>query len=341
MAIRQDAVSIYKVLFSNVPHGGRLMTFGRPTVMWEGAPSPEEFFRSFGFSDVHSLDVSPYEGATFVHDLNDPRTPQDLVGRYDYVLSGGTIEHVFSIQNSIKVALDLLRIGGAFLFGAPCNNWIDHGFYQVSPTLKFDYALANDIELGTSWASLNFGSGSRRFLPLYPGEGHMLNYVRARVGHDLVLRKTEFSTTDRIPKQGLYVGKHEGEVLKFRFRASEPFDLVDGLVVPHPTKRVRLTVDAMRPLQGRWAAKYQDKNTPASLPARPFRSKALVYEEGLLMDWIVSDPTMVSERLSTFCHFPGFVHFSTKDGSDPRTNGRRYEIAFPASDPNHIGLPAI
>jgi hypothetical protein len=68
---------------------------------------------------------------------------------------------------------------------------------------------------------------------------------------------------------------------------------------------------------------------PASVDRRPFRSKALVYEDGELLEWIVSDPTMVKDRPGSFYHAARFVHFSTSDGSDPRSSGKRYEIVFP------------
>src|SRR5579884_1812264 len=111
MAIREDAKPLFERMFQHAGARGRMLMFGRQTLMWEGAPTPEAFFKQFGFTDVHSLDVSPYEGCTHIHDLNDPNTPADLIGQYDFVLSGGTLEHVFCVLNAVKVALDVLREG--------------------------------------------------------------------------------------------------------------------------------------------------------------------------------------------------------------------------------------
>ena len=41
---------------------------------------------------------------------------------------------------------------------------------------------------------------------------------------------------------------------------------------------------------------------------------------------------MVAERHGSFTHFGRRVHLTASDGSDPRTNGRSYEVAFPAQD---------
>jgi hypothetical protein len=168
--------------------------------------------------------------------------------------------------------------------------------------------------------------GHRSFA-LYPREGHHLNRFRARVVHLLAVRRMAESTTDRIPTQGLYLDIHDGAQRKFRFRPIEPLETRDGVDVPIETARFHLS--QIRPLDGRFAAKFSDKAHPASLPKLPFRSKALVYEDGKLLPWIVSEAGMVKEREGSFHHGPGFVHFSTTDGTDPRENGRAYEVAFP------------
>src|SRR5512145_477284 len=54
----------------------------------------ESVFKALGAKQVSSLDFSAYEGASFVHDLNQPIGP-DLHERFDTVYDGGTLEHVF------------------------------------------------------------------------------------------------------------------------------------------------------------------------------------------------------------------------------------------------------
>src|SRR6187402_699852 len=80
----------------------------------------------------------------------------------------------------------------------------------------------------------------------------------------------------------------------------------------------------------RWLGKTSGQSTKTLGASRlPFRSRGLVYEEGALLKWIVSEPAMVKERPGSFYHDPRAVHFSTSDDSDPRSNGRQYEIVFP------------
>ena len=155
---------------------------------------------------------------------------------------------------------------------------------------------------------------------------------RGRLSHGLNATRTAESTVDLIPMQGLYLEKHEdrsggAQRRNFRFEAMEPEETAGGQSTPPPMARFPLT--DFRPLDQRWAAPFHDPAHPPSLERRPFRSPGLVYEDGKLLSWIVSEPAIVKERPGSFFHGSRFVHFSTTDGSDPRGNGRRYEIAFP------------
>ena len=45
---------------------------------------------------VTSLDNSSYESASVIHDMNTPAN-SDLHNKFDFILDGGTIEHIFNI----------------------------------------------------------------------------------------------------------------------------------------------------------------------------------------------------------------------------------------------------
>lgn len=50
----------------------------------------DDYFSALGFSRVEALDVSDYEGASHIFDLNADELPTHLVGRFDAVFNGGT-----------------------------------------------------------------------------------------------------------------------------------------------------------------------------------------------------------------------------------------------------------
>ena len=96
----------------------------------------DDLFRALGATSVHSLDASDYEGATLVHDLNQP-IPAIWRDDYDVVYDGGTLEHVFNFPVALRNCMELVRPGGELFLHTPGNNWFGHGFYQFSPELFF------------------------------------------------------------------------------------------------------------------------------------------------------------------------------------------------------------
>jgi SAM-dependent methyltransferase len=204
--ISRNLIPLYERTFGAIDRRGRLMVFGRPTMAWDDAPSPEAFFQGFGFSEVHSLDVSSYQGCTHVHDLNQP-IPPELVDQYDVVLTVGTIEHVFNPVIALQSAVRMLKVGGTLICGGPVNNWVDHGFYQFSPTLFFDYLAANRFEIGPC-ETLLFGDGQWHSQPLVAGQGGTLNRLPLKIVVWLLARKTEYSTFDAVPTQSRYIAPH-------------------------------------------------------------------------------------------------------------------------------------
>jgi hypothetical protein len=96
----------------------------------------EWLFRSLGATRVDALDVSGYEGATLLHDMNTP-IPEEYCGRYDAVVECGTLEHVFNFPVAIGNCMRLAAVGGHVLAYTVANNFCGHGFYQFSPELYF------------------------------------------------------------------------------------------------------------------------------------------------------------------------------------------------------------
>lgn len=82
------------------------------------------------------LDISNYEGATILHDLN-IAIPDHLRNRFSAVIDIGTSEHIFNVPQAIRNLQDLCAPGGHVLMLNPANNWLGHGFYQFSPELFF------------------------------------------------------------------------------------------------------------------------------------------------------------------------------------------------------------
>jgi len=96
----------------------------------------EGFFEMLGAKRVDSLDYSTFEGATVQHDLNQP-LPDTLRAKYDLVFDGGTLEHIFNFPQALKSCMELVRPGGHFVQVSNGNNFMGHGFWQISPELIY------------------------------------------------------------------------------------------------------------------------------------------------------------------------------------------------------------
>lgn len=96
----------------------------------------EPLFEMLGASQVDSMDVSDYEKATIIHDLNKP-VPATYKNRFSVIFDGGTIEHVFNFPVAIKNCMEMLQVGGHYIGVSPANNLMGHGLYQFSPELYF------------------------------------------------------------------------------------------------------------------------------------------------------------------------------------------------------------
>lgn len=103
---------------------------------YDKPPFAEPFFEALGAKACESMDYSSYEGATIVHDLNEP-LPPNLREQYDMVFDGGTLEHVFHFPQALHNAMHLVKPGGYYAGFTPGNNWFGHGFYQFSPEVYY------------------------------------------------------------------------------------------------------------------------------------------------------------------------------------------------------------
>lgn len=107
-------------------------------------------FSALGFERVDSLDFVAAENPSIVHDLNDS-VPTSFHGRWDVVYDGGTLEHVFDVAMALGNIHLMVKPGGLAIHESPMNNFVDHGFWQISPTALVDFYSANGYEILETW----------------------------------------------------------------------------------------------------------------------------------------------------------------------------------------------
>ncbi|MEH2384219.1 MAG: hypothetical protein V7K14_00170 [Nostoc sp.] len=116
----------------------------------------ETFFHYLNAEFVDSFDYSNYEGATHLHDMNFA-IPEIHKEKYNVVIDGGALEHIFNFPVAIKNCMEMVKPGGYYLGITIANNFMGHGFYQFSPETFFQiftqengYEMINLIACETS-----------------------------------------------------------------------------------------------------------------------------------------------------------------------------------------------
>jgi hypothetical protein len=193
-----------------------------PRLAATGCLSDRTFFRLLGFESVAALDVSPWEGADYVHDLNLP-VPDELAGRFAAVFDSGALLHVFDIPAALANLHALLAVDGRVMLGmAPSSNHVDHGFYMFSPTLFHDYFEANGyriehelfFEFSAAWVNGRFISRPWRIFRYVPGCLDALSYGglgAKQLGLFVVATKTAAASAGVVPLQS-YFARHAADL---------------------------------------------------------------------------------------------------------------------------------
>jgi SAM-dependent methyltransferase len=129
---------------------------GHPDILRANAPllrdfrDHKEFFSRLGFEGINVLDISAYEGADIIGDLNDPDCAGRIADQYDLVYDHGTVEHVFDASTALRTINRLVKPGGVVVHSAPANGFMDHGFWQISPNLLRTFYQSAGFETLTS-----------------------------------------------------------------------------------------------------------------------------------------------------------------------------------------------
>ena len=264
MGIAKNAYSLLAELKRDFPDiSGSVLQLGRQTVMVNARQalgvlknfdikSPLFFdsgnienindislFKSLGFDSVQSVDYSNFENPTYIHDFNHP-VSEELYEKFDAIYDGGTLEHIFNFPESLKNIYKMLKVNGIVMHASPSNNYVDHGFYSFSPTLFYDYYLANGFEILKSYVYEIEPYSNKCLVYAYNPKEMSFSLPRDGFGELLVwfvARKVSASTCNVVPQQGMYKKRW----LDFQINGSDKLqtNVVSGSHSPTPIVRLR------------------------------------------------------------------------------------------------------
>ena len=122
-----------------VPHTSRLFSELPEAANFVHAKT---FFRMMGISDYSDIDKFEDDAPCILHDLNIP-VPAELEGKFNLVIDGGTIEHIFDVRQVTENIVRMCGESGWVVHLTPSSNYVDHGFYSFSPCFFYDFYQAN------------------------------------------------------------------------------------------------------------------------------------------------------------------------------------------------------
>ena len=101
------------------------------------------FFRAIAGCEVEVMDLSAYEGATIIADLNED-IPRELFGRYDVIVEGGTLDNIFDPANAIRNLHRMLADGGRLFSRNVFNaSLFNSAYVSLPPDWFFDFFAWN------------------------------------------------------------------------------------------------------------------------------------------------------------------------------------------------------
>ena len=143
MAISPDVVKLIQAEHERAHIRGDVLTIGRQPL--EDGTTDRQLFDELGAATLMAMDVSDYEGATIIHDLNKP-LPVALHGICDFLFDGSCLDNLFDPANALRSFAKMLRPGGRMML-------VEHGtaiqgaLICFSPEWFYDFFAANGYEL--------------------------------------------------------------------------------------------------------------------------------------------------------------------------------------------------
>lgn len=108
----------------------------------------------------YDIDKFDFDQPKILHDLEKPLDTR-FNNFFNFVLDSGTLEHIFDVKAVLSNIVNAVKVGGYVLHLVPAANFLNHGFYQFSPTLFFDFYTDNGFDIVESYVVEARGSTYR------------------------------------------------------------------------------------------------------------------------------------------------------------------------------------
>lgn len=174
-----------------------------------GGLDDSSLFSMFGKVNYQTLDISSYEHASIVHNLNIP-VPKILENQFDFIIDGGTFDHLFDLKTCFENVTKLLKPGGRIFQWNAASNYANAGYLSFSADFFNDYYTLNNYADCRTFFAVSHSMGAQNwclyeFIP--PKNTNAYPFFKPSYMHVMVIvlaEKGSNTTYDRMPVQLQY-----------------------------------------------------------------------------------------------------------------------------------------
>jgi hypothetical protein len=200
-------------------------------IAWEtGSIYDADFYKMLGCDEHYAVDISAFEGAEIIVDLNKP-IPDHLEKTCDFLVDGSTLDNIFDPCQGLENIARMLKPGGRCVLVNMGNASLDFGgipYTMFNPLWFYDYFAINGFSACDVYAVVHSPAGhiSYRLLHEMARRQHTNGVLPTVISvHTVAIvvfaEKGENSTFDRMPTQHAY--RPEAEWQEFE-RAVQRFE---------------------------------------------------------------------------------------------------------------------
>ncbi|MFA6973572.1 MAG: hypothetical protein WC238_02405 [Parcubacteria group bacterium] len=186
------------------------------------------FFEFMGISaeNYYDMDKFDFDKPRIIHDLQCP-IDNKFHNFFNLIIDSGTLEHIFDAKAAMENIVRITKIGGFVLQIIPAQNYLNHGFYQFSPTFFYDFYVNNGFEIVESYMLEIRGTTNRfhSYDQLKDHTGLFFN-PRNRLANCFLVRKKENVEKITVPDQFFYKNISEDSKSTTSDFNKERFDVV-------------------------------------------------------------------------------------------------------------------
>ena len=172
----------------------------------------KSFFSALGVENLVAIDVSDYEGADVIVDLNE-NLPAELASSVEFLYGGSVLDNIFDGAQYIKNTSQLLQPGGRF-FDQNIISPETHPYLLVTPSWLLDFYLVNNFS-NISIYLCHYGGSSTHVYGVQPYKTNFMSDFGPgdTIGLVSIVEKGKHSSNANIPVQDQY--RSEDQIAEF------------------------------------------------------------------------------------------------------------------------------